>query len=208
MTVTTIPTAGIANDAVGNTKLDLSENYAFTGTVTGAGDPSQLVLINTQTVSSNVNEVFFTNKISSTYKLYKVVLNGIQKDQESHMRMRFMTDSSQITASNYDYCYGVGMRSRSSSTWSNRSSDNDYMQFIENTSGNPAGAVFYVDTFHVDSNHTFVYGTETHWRSDGAIIASFTGRYTGTNTVNGIAFITSAGNYSAGTFTIYGVKIT
>jgi len=37
MTVTTIPTAGIADDAVGNTKLDLSANYAFTGTVTGAG---------------------------------------------------------------------------------------------------------------------------------------------------------------------------
>tara|TARA_R100001509_G_scaffold141479_1_gene96564 strand:+ start:1303 stop:1899 length:597 start_codon:yes stop_codon:yes gene_type:complete len=35
MAVTTIPTAGIADDAVGNTKLDLSENYAFTGTVTG-----------------------------------------------------------------------------------------------------------------------------------------------------------------------------
>ena len=37
MTVTTIPTAGIADDPVGNTKLDLTANYAFTGTVTGAG---------------------------------------------------------------------------------------------------------------------------------------------------------------------------
>ena len=36
MAVTTIPTAGIADDAVGNTKLDLTANYAFTGTVTGA----------------------------------------------------------------------------------------------------------------------------------------------------------------------------
>ena len=36
MTVTTIPTAGIADDAVGNTKLDLTANYAFTGTVSGA----------------------------------------------------------------------------------------------------------------------------------------------------------------------------
>ena len=40
MSVTTIPTAGIADDAVGNTKIDLSENYAFTGTVTGAGSPA------------------------------------------------------------------------------------------------------------------------------------------------------------------------
>ena len=37
MSVTTIPTAGIADDAVDNTKLDLTSNYAFTGTITGAG---------------------------------------------------------------------------------------------------------------------------------------------------------------------------
>ena len=32
-----ISTAKLANDAVDNTKLDLSDNYAFTGTITGAG---------------------------------------------------------------------------------------------------------------------------------------------------------------------------
>jgi len=32
-----VTTAKIANDAVDNTKLDLTDNYAFTGTVTGAG---------------------------------------------------------------------------------------------------------------------------------------------------------------------------
>ena len=37
MSKTTIPTAGLADDAVDNTKLDLASNYAFTGTVTGAG---------------------------------------------------------------------------------------------------------------------------------------------------------------------------
>tara|TARA_Y100000114_G_scaffold29831_1_gene25539 strand:+ start:43 stop:600 length:558 start_codon:yes stop_codon:yes gene_type:complete len=37
MALTKILEGGIADDAVGNTKLDLSENYAFTGTVTGAG---------------------------------------------------------------------------------------------------------------------------------------------------------------------------
>ena len=37
MAVTTIPTAGIADDAVDNTKIDLASNYAFTGTISGAG---------------------------------------------------------------------------------------------------------------------------------------------------------------------------
>ena len=33
-----ISTAKIADDAVGNTKLDLTANYAFTGTITGTPD--------------------------------------------------------------------------------------------------------------------------------------------------------------------------
>ena len=33
-----ISTAKIVDDAVGNTKLDLTANYAFTGTITGAGE--------------------------------------------------------------------------------------------------------------------------------------------------------------------------
>jgi len=34
MALTTLPTAALANDAVDNTKLNLANNYAFTGTVT------------------------------------------------------------------------------------------------------------------------------------------------------------------------------
>ena len=37
MSKTQIPTGGIADDAVEATKLDLTANYAFTGTVSGAG---------------------------------------------------------------------------------------------------------------------------------------------------------------------------
>ena len=37
MALTKVLTDGIADDAIGNTKLALDANYAFTGTVTGAG---------------------------------------------------------------------------------------------------------------------------------------------------------------------------
>ena len=40
-----ISTAKIANDAVDNTKLDLTANYAFTGTVSGAGKLKNLVYV-------------------------------------------------------------------------------------------------------------------------------------------------------------------
>ena len=37
MAITRITTPSITDDAVDNTKLDLASNYAFTGTITGAG---------------------------------------------------------------------------------------------------------------------------------------------------------------------------
>ena len=52
MSKTQIPTAGIADDAVGNTKLDLSANYAFTGTISGANGAYEVV--SSSTSSSTV----------------------------------------------------------------------------------------------------------------------------------------------------------
>jgi len=58
MALTTLPTAALANDAVDNTKLDLADNYAFTGTVTGASDFEKI----TETVlTSDASSVEFTS---------------------------------------------------------------------------------------------------------------------------------------------------
>lgn len=48
-----ISTAKIADDAVGNTKLDLSANYAFTGTISGAGKVLQVVSVDSSTQQSS-----------------------------------------------------------------------------------------------------------------------------------------------------------
>ena len=48
-----VTTAKIADDAVGNTKLDLSANYAFTGSVTGTGTILQIV--QNGTIADSIN---------------------------------------------------------------------------------------------------------------------------------------------------------
>tara|TARA_X000001382_G_C3105945_1_gene158285 strand:+ start:11 stop:589 length:579 start_codon:yes stop_codon:yes gene_type:complete len=53
MSKTTIPTGGIADDAVEATKLDLTANYAFTGTVSGAGGGKLLQVQNADFTSTN-----------------------------------------------------------------------------------------------------------------------------------------------------------
>ena len=52
MSKTQIATGGIADDAVGNTKLDLSANYAFTGTISGTGGAYEVVSSSTSSSTS------------------------------------------------------------------------------------------------------------------------------------------------------------
>ena len=97
MALSKIDTKAIVDDAVDNTKLDLADNYAFTGTVTGAGitagqasDPSfhvynpqnGSVANNTSVVVSHNTELFdsssaydtsnyrFTPQVAGYYFLY------------------------------------------------------------------------------------------------------------------------------------------
>ena len=62
MALSTIGTNSIADDAVGNTKLDLTANYAFTGTITGAGAYN---LLQTQT-ADNSSTITFTSTPRTT----------------------------------------------------------------------------------------------------------------------------------------------
>ena len=95
MTVTTIPTAGIADDAVGNTKLDLSENYAFTGTVTGAGKVLKITTSAYESVTSTSGSTFVavttithTNAAQNSRFLIEVKGGSTTCNSDKYMGMR------------------------------------------------------------------------------------------------------------------------
>ena len=57
--------------------IDLTDDYAFTGTVTGAGGTPGLVHLSTQTLASDASEVVFNSLINtSTYTNYKIHIQG------------------------------------------------------------------------------------------------------------------------------------
>jgi hypothetical protein len=67
MSKTTIPTGGLADDAVEATKLDLTANYAFTGTISGAGGGKILQVQNavfTSTVTSVTSDSFTATEVT------------------------------------------------------------------------------------------------------------------------------------------------
>ena len=74
MALTKVLEGGIADDAVGNTKLDLSENYAFTGNITGSGkiiqalstvESTQVLITSTSYVTTGIAQAI-TPKLSSS----------------------------------------------------------------------------------------------------------------------------------------------
>lgn len=83
--------------------IDLADDYAFTGTVTGAGGTPGLVHLSTQTLASDASEVAFNSLIdTSTYTNYKVVAQGHITGDGNHVRAVFRDSSdADITATNY-----------------------------------------------------------------------------------------------------------
>lgn len=107
MALTKVRTGGITDDAVGNTKLDLAANYAFTGTVTGAGHIVQSIFASTSTeVSSSSgthSDTGLTGTITPTSASNKILItvfqNGVYKDGNaaSGMQLRLLRGSTIIS---------------------------------------------------------------------------------------------------------------
>ena len=65
----------IAANAVGSSELDLTANYAFSGTITGT--PNDVVLLNTTTSTDGVNTIELNDIFSTTYRYYKIVCTDL-----------------------------------------------------------------------------------------------------------------------------------
>lgn len=83
--------------------LNLADDFAFTGTVTGAGGTPGLVHRSTQTLASDASEVAFNSLIdTSTYTNYKIYAQGLNDTDNTVLRAVFRDSSdTDITGTNY-----------------------------------------------------------------------------------------------------------
>ena len=205
-----ISTAKIADDAVGNTKLDLSANYAFTGTVTGAS--SGLVKVLSATWSSPVAEYDITSStLTSTYDNYLIVWRITPSTDNTTMYGRFSTDggSSFISSSGY-YAYEFQNATGSVTLSSNSQT---YMVLSYNNSGNSTGehmsGQFYLRDINNTSYPSTLFGSLNYYTTSGNHGG---GIYSGGQTVanrgdnvDGFRFATASGNLENGEVTVYGL---
>lgn len=86
--------------------IDLADDYAFTGTVTGAGGAPGLVHLSTQTLASDASEVAFNSLIDTSANTnYKIYAQGLNDTDNTVLRAVFR-DSSDTDITGTDYYRG------------------------------------------------------------------------------------------------------
>tara|TARA_A100001388_G_C28631888_1_gene432642 strand:- start:159 stop:827 length:669 start_codon:yes stop_codon:yes gene_type:complete len=199
-----ITTAKIADDAVGNTKLDLTANYAFTGTVSGTG----MALLLDATISSAVSEYDISSThINSTYDAYYLDASLRPDTDDAVPYMRPFVSGSVVTSGISYETYGI---------------DNDkivgdntaYIRLSRTGLGNAEGEGLTINGHLQNINSTTVpfcfSGLVNSYQSDnthkgsiatGGLIVS-----SRASVVNGLRLYFSSGNITSGTVKLYGLR--
>ena len=214
MSKTQIPTGGIADDAVENTKLDLTSNYAFTGTITGA---SGLVLLQTVTASNSAT-VDFSGNFSSTYDNYIIYFNNVRMaSAPDYFGARILTPSGSGTywaASNSYGTVKIARRITGDGTSSDESTgDSQYNRIPmtvstleNNTDWDIRG---YVNIpYPLTSSYKYIeFMTLAGCPDDSALLTYSTGAgfLYKNDDLTGIQFLGENGNVNTGTFKLYGI---
>jgi len=217
MSKTTIPTGGIADDAIGNTKLALDANYAFTGTITGT--PLGMTLLATNVVSgTGTTSVQLNNFFNDTlYNAYTIYINNCTPiTNAKHLYIRFVAPNGDIITAS-DYVHVTNVASRNISSDASESAYNAGEGTFGRVNGNVDSSSD--DTYAtnyimhlVDPLNTTSYKS-IQWQSTG-IDQAATGYRTNNGTVwlkqtaalGGIQFYFSSGNIAVPTeFRLYGV---
>ena len=213
MSKTQIPTNGIADDAVGNTKLDLTANYAFTGTITGAGG---MVLVDNGNSSTSAASLSLQSKFTSTYTNYKLVINLTPVADGNDMRVRLMKGSALEQDSEYRYILREWNRS-SSGTSENYTSGWGTDHFRLNGSGVESNTEFGLTAvLHImnpltqsstNTPNDCMIMADTMWYSDNSKIqrAVVSVDYQTSEDFDGINFVFSSDNIARYNYSLFGI---
>jgi hypothetical protein len=195
--------------------MNLADTYAFTGTVSGAGETNDIVKLASTTVSSSVASVSFDGYFSSTYDHYKVCWTRLTPVGGSQLRIRLRQNNADMTSSIYrstilsSYYDGNGSATTySAGRWNVDYGELEYGDTVTNSSdeGGSNGHLYLYGA--LDSGDKFYIATEVSTRNDQYTIERpmINGYINTTGSLSGFSLYFNANNTSSGTVTLYGIK--
>ena len=209
MALSKIDTPALEADSVGNTILNLSENYAFTGTVSGTPDTSDMKLLLSNTISSLIgNYEISSTYINSTYDTYYIDASfHIETDNKLFYLNPFVggvISNSGIPYNNFNLDTAQRVYSDSSTS----------IRLSYNGVGNAAGECASVSGYLQNVNSTtlpFAFSgmTNSYISSGVHQSSSVTGGHVVANralVVNGLRLWFSGSSIQEGTVKLYGLR--
>jgi len=189
--------------------MNLADTYAFTGTVSGAGEPSDFVHISTSSGTS-LNELEFTN-FSTDYGMHILFFKDLYLSTDTDIRARFRTSAGRISSSSYNSS-GQMMSSTGSATSGNVTGTNSF-QIINAIDNNGSGedirssfSIYIPQTSSGNNPSYYGHGYQQAHNGNRNTI-NFAGIHAGiTDTVTGIYLYPSSGNFAQISVSLYGVK--
>lgn len=194
---------------VGSSGIDLADNFAFTGTVTGT--PNDFVRISTTTITSAVATAVFTT-ISDDYDIYMVQGRNIQLTADGKIKCRVGTSSSYVTG-NYRVAGTSGRTSSAAIDKDDKFTDSTFdltggWTVWGSTNATWNGNVYFYNlrattgAKHIYANASFVQN------NDYTVFGNWAGRLPSTDQYTHLQFgdLTGAANMDYGVWTLYGLK--
>ena len=187
--------------------MNLADNYAFTGTVSGAGG---LVLLSRQVVSSSTASVIFNNSIiTSTYDDYLFRMNDvIPVSDGAYPQWQTSGDNGSSMHSAW-YSNSIFVRFDNSNSGGNGVTSNSNTLQVINALGTntreKGNYQMWLNSLNNTGSKAF-YGQNTQMASNGLIYTLADGFFRDADgAVNYFKFLFSTGNIASGTFTLYGI---
>lgn len=201
--------------------LDLTDNYAFTGTVTGAGGGAMQFISKTAiSTSSSIQD--FTNLFSATYNHYKLILDIVGEDtgdSDISHSWQFLkaSDGAVDTTADIDFIMH-GFDSDGSTSRNQGRQNKDYFNFLYNTVEDTKPSYYEMNIYApfasefttVSALLTYMVNDNTNVvSSNGGAIRANTTSYSGLRlicTENNNSSSADAGSSATGTLLLYGIK--
>jgi len=198
--------------------MDLTDNYAFTGTnsISGAGDIEETKLA-TLTASSS-STLSFTSSIDNTYNIYKFRFINIHPATNNvYFQFQCSTDSGSNYNTTVTSTWNAAFHNENDgSAGAEYGTGNDQaqgtsFQYLSQTTGNEndescAGELFLFDPSSTTFVKHFMARLDNYISNDVQMDSFIAGYFNTTSAIDAIQFKMSSGNIDSGTIEMYGIN--
>jgi len=188
--------------------MNLADTYAFTGTVSGAGEANDYVHLST-TNSTNVASVDLS--YGSGYGSHIVIVKNLYTQNDSDFRMRWKTSSGVVTSSNYHHSAHMHNSAGSADTYQGSNADYHYIFGAVDNNGNGedirSSCFIHIPKVTTGNNPSYSGHGYVQHHNGGRFTLQFAGIHSSlTSEVTGLSFFAGSGNLADISISIYGVK--